>query len=700
MDGEQQTFKVNSDYNYTVPAQVELITDQGEIFNADEMKKYAQSLDTVFESFANVLAQVNELVNSEVNASCDKCVYGAYGANLLNLWNNNASTFSDFKKNFTSWSQAVAVISNSNLNAQTIAEAIYANRTTGMDLMTADGTQSVADKREDILLASANQTTLSNGDTTYSYFDTDGKLVTDYKDGSGNVYRTDEYDEEGNLSQTVSYDEDGNYAVITYSMVGGVLTPYVKGFYDSEGNRIEQPDTFNEDGYLNSDVTKDAVADPYEGTNTETEGEDAEGEGEDVEGEGEDAEGEGAEGEDAEGGDADDGETTTAADANLDGKTAVVGTIPEDATVIAADDLGEGYQVVTWNKENGETCAAVVDGDGNVLYGIKNPAGNEIDLTSGDLSGLEIYDNSTGNPVNADDFISSVNGTVDGNNGDVNLDDIYYDDTFEEGTVDNTSVTLKSGDSVSVNGTNYNVYGFTKTQDGRVITMYADKEGYLFYQDSSGNIQPVMETFKQYGGGNTVNDVSQPATISSVDNSHTQKVYGNYTSTYQSSLQIGDTTVATSSDIIGTATFENGSLSDSVTVNDTSGSAYTGINVGNSTTTDGTVLQSYNGNINSVVNGDTIVTATGMSDFTDYVKNNPDANIVIKIPQDQYVQWDSPDGGTGYEFNTDKSAVYLKWNSEANGYQIVDEYGNVTNDRVFTLDGFNDNGGASGGVWK
>ena len=102
--------------------------------------------------------EANDVVNSRVNASCDECVFGAYGAQLLETWNANVPTFSEFKSNFESWSRAVSVIATRDENTEAVAKAIYNNRATGADLTTANGQTVikwiilVAEKHIDIMM--------------------------------------------------------------------------------------------------------------------------------------------------------------------------------------------------------------------------------------------------------------------------------------------------------------------------------------------------------------------------------------------------------------------------------------------------------------------------------------------------------------------------------------------------------------------
>ena len=100
-----------------------------EVFNAQDLQTKAGALETAFSEFAQILGEVNTFVNSEVNTSHDKCVFGpGYGTQLLKLWNDNASTFGDFQANFESWSQAIAIIANKNSQTEVDIRAIYGDR--------------------------------------------------------------------------------------------------------------------------------------------------------------------------------------------------------------------------------------------------------------------------------------------------------------------------------------------------------------------------------------------------------------------------------------------------------------------------------------------------------------------------------------------------------------------------------------------
>lgn len=60
------------------------------------------------------------------------------------------------------------------------------------------------------------------------------------------------------------------------------------------------------------------------------------------------------------------------------------------------------------------------------------------------------------------------------------------------GSSDELRVEYKSGDPVTINGTNYNVYGFVKDQTGKGMAIYEGADGYLYYLDKNGNPQNVQ----------------------------------------------------------------------------------------------------------------------------------------------------------------------------------------------------------------
>lgn len=81
-----------------------------EIIDIKGLQERAKVLDEHFSDFATALKSVNDFVNEHVHLDPNSAFYGQVGEKLLNLWNENAATFSDFHENFQMWSNAVAAI--------------------------------------------------------------------------------------------------------------------------------------------------------------------------------------------------------------------------------------------------------------------------------------------------------------------------------------------------------------------------------------------------------------------------------------------------------------------------------------------------------------------------------------------------------------------------------------------------------------
>lgn len=219
-----------------------------EVFNAQDLQTKAGALETAFSEFAQILGEVNTFVNSEVNTSHDKCVFGpGYGTQLLKLWNDNASTFGDFQANFESWSQAIAIIANKNSQTEVDIRAIYGDRGDTITAFDENGitNESIAAMRERINL---EDTALNDfGGNSYTYYDENGNLISVQKDANGNIVGQIVRDANGNIISETYTDSDGNYAVITYDGDGNPVVTY----YDKDGNVLTtKPDSFNADGSL------------------------------------------------------------------------------------------------------------------------------------------------------------------------------------------------------------------------------------------------------------------------------------------------------------------------------------------------------------------------------------------------------------------------------------------------------------------
>ena len=244
-------------FSFEIPKQHGDIITDSELFNSEELTAVANELDSYFEEFSNTLNELNDLIFENVNVP-DGCVFaGGYGAQLLSMWDENASTFSEFKANFNAWSQVIAVIAAQNLSTQAIVQAIYNNRTTGADVTTVSG-QSIADVRQNIMLEAAEKSdNNTGGGTTYTYYNDNGELVMRYENADGDVYMQHTKDANGHIVSTTCTDAYGNTSRIEFVRDdSGKLVEKNVSYYDKDGNKLDSsPDTFDEDGYLINNKT-------------------------------------------------------------------------------------------------------------------------------------------------------------------------------------------------------------------------------------------------------------------------------------------------------------------------------------------------------------------------------------------------------------------------------------------------------------
>lgn len=95
-------------------------------FNANNIKTRMGSLDEVFTEFGSTLEDISAIVKSLIDNGAEKsAVHGTVGKFLWKIWDDNSSTFSEFKANFSQWSKAVAVISATNSDFMVEINAIY-----------------------------------------------------------------------------------------------------------------------------------------------------------------------------------------------------------------------------------------------------------------------------------------------------------------------------------------------------------------------------------------------------------------------------------------------------------------------------------------------------------------------------------------------------------------------------------------------
>lgn len=322
--------------------------------------------------------------------------------------------------------------------------------------------------------------------------------------------------------------------------------------------------------------------------------------------------------------------------------------------------------------------------------------------TSGDTTSGDTPSGGTGNSNDSgqtnDDYIGGNQEAVTGGDAGENADGSQNiegetQDVEEQGNGNDTAskeeepeseATYKSGDSVSVNGSTYNFYGGYRKPNGAIVNLFADNSGKLYYQDESGAIQNVTASYIDGSG----QPVTSNATIDDVGRKIQMSAHG-YPYTASVSLKVDDMTLDQNK-IASEVTLSG--AANTLTSNNSNAGAYFANDV--SYTSDGSVLDSYgDGYDGGTINGDTLVKATEIADFHKHAEDG----FVIEVPQGTNLQWDPAWNVTGYDFQTSNGSIYLKWDSSAadgeGAYHLVDEYGNVTLNKDFTLDGFNNNAG-------
>lgn len=247
-----------------------------DIFNYEGVKACMGTLDSKFSEFAEILKKANDYVNENIHVSHDSALYGDLGKKMLDSWNENASTFSDFYENFTSWSQLMASImaSYGNFENQTVQQALGTHQTTGANLK---GVQETRDalayntqlKDQKALLNKelgkeykvieegvTNKEQLANGQVRYTYVDgsvvtytmknnqvdkmvvekANGTIETKYKlEDGGSV--VEKYDKSGKPVSSNIVDPKGN-VIMTREYTGQYENEKIT-YYDTKGNVID-----------------------------------------------------------------------------------------------------------------------------------------------------------------------------------------------------------------------------------------------------------------------------------------------------------------------------------------------------------------------------------------------------------------------------------------------------------------------------
>ncbi len=209
-----------------------------EYFNYEGIKSCFDELNAEFEAFAKTIKTLNDTIQEEINVGPDSGVLGGYGTSLITLWNNNASTFGDFYKNFEDWSATVVSLANANGGFEGLTADMFANhQSTGGTL---DG---VAQLRTETAISQGalkvdgkdiydENNTITIGDFTYV------RSIDEY----GNTIIR-KYDKDGNLVEIKLVTADGKNPELTK-----VADGYEYTFKDERGNDVTY--VYDENGHL------------------------------------------------------------------------------------------------------------------------------------------------------------------------------------------------------------------------------------------------------------------------------------------------------------------------------------------------------------------------------------------------------------------------------------------------------------------
>lgn len=232
----------------------------GEIFDYKGVKDVMDKLDMKFAEFAELLKNANDCINKNVNVSAESAIYGVLGNDILDTWNQNASTFGDFYENFSTWSQLVASIANSyaSFENSTAKSAISEHKSNGANMA------GIQNSRINMALRSGNEV-VTEGATSIET-NNDGSKVINYSDGTTATYKFKDNGEVKSISikntdgtiEERFLNAHGNYRINSYDKNGNVVSNIdynVQGdkmferTYNSSGE-VKSVTTYNEDGSI------------------------------------------------------------------------------------------------------------------------------------------------------------------------------------------------------------------------------------------------------------------------------------------------------------------------------------------------------------------------------------------------------------------------------------------------------------------
>ena len=329
-------------------------------------------------------------------------------------------------------------------------------------------------------------------------YDKDGYNRQGYdKDG----YDKDGYDYEGWDKDGVHKDTGNEYGPDGYNKDGYDENGFDRDGYDKDGLDKDGNPRPEADGGLEDGQEAGTEGGAEEGTEGGSEGDTESGTEGGSEGDTESGTEGGSEG-DTEGGSEGDTEggsetetegETTAETAGYAGYGSDKGKIPEDATVTEVDSFGgeEGVKAVSWQKDNGEYVTVLFDKDGNEVSAVVSD--EPFDPNNPNYDSVTEWSDGEGNEYDKGDYEAILSDDPeslggDGSTGDMDNDgipdseDIYYDDDV---TVQPTSVTVHSGQKVTIDGKDY-YYLMSKKDGSMYYTLSNDPNAQVYVDKGNG----------------------------------------------------------------------------------------------------------------------------------------------------------------------------------------------------------------------
>lgn len=217
-----------------------------EKFDYNKVQSTIEDLEVLFDTFADKLRIANDAVTEYVNNG--PTIYGDYGKALLNLWDENSSTFGDFKANFDDWVKMVTIVGINNQNFEN-------NITKATDQMTRE---EFANSNYGKFISNSNygsKVTDSNYSKLMGFDEEYGDVYDANYDGEIQVRGNEKwYIKDGFVEAKVFYNSDGTIREIqdiekTQCGTNGNGEPVYKLTYhvtDGDGNIVTSKDGYVE----------------------------------------------------------------------------------------------------------------------------------------------------------------------------------------------------------------------------------------------------------------------------------------------------------------------------------------------------------------------------------------------------------------------------------------------------------------------